>query len=76
MATAKFVGGNSYRNLVSCCHDCNSRKKQRPAEELLRWLFRERRLSAPDVRGRLRALHALKSGKLKPIVSGKQRGER
>ena len=30
------LGGNSYRNLVSCCHDCNSRKKQRPAGELLR----------------------------------------
>lgn len=60
------LGGNSYRNLVSCCHDCNSKKKERPAEELLRWLFRERRLSAADLRSRLRTLRALKAGKLKP----------
>jgi 5-methylcytosine-specific restriction endonuclease McrA len=62
------LGGNSYRNLVSCCHDCNSKKKERPAGELLRWLFRERRLSAAELRGRLRALQALKTGKLIPKV--------
>jgi 5-methylcytosine-specific restriction endonuclease McrA len=62
------LGGNSYRNLVSCCHDCNSKKKERPAEELLRWLFRERRLSASDLRRRLRALRALKAGKLIPAI--------
>ncbi len=62
------LGGNSYRNLVSCCHDCNSKKKQRPAEELLRWLFRERRISSAELRGRLRALHALKAGKLIPQI--------
>ncbi len=62
------LGGNSYRNLVSCCHDCNSRKKERPAEDLLRWLFRERRISSAELRGRLRALHALKAGKLIPQI--------
>ena len=62
------LGGNSYRNLVSCCFDCNSRKKEGPAQELLRWLFRERRLSAYEFRARLRALQALKAGKLKPQV--------
>lgn len=61
-------GGNSYRNLVSACHDCNSMKKDRHAQELLRWLFRERRLSATDFRARLRALQALKAGKLIPPI--------
>jgi len=60
------LGRNSYRNLVSCCHDCNAVKKARPAHELLRWLFRERRLDSSELRGRLRALNALKAGKLVP----------
>ncbi|HET9802060.1 MAG TPA: HNH endonuclease [Candidatus Acidoferrum sp.] len=62
------LGGNSYRNLVSCCHDCNARKKERSAEELLRWLFRERILNSLELRGRFRALSALKQGKLVPII--------
>src|SRR5258708_6458091 len=53
------LGQNSYRNLVSCCLDCNSLKAERPAVELVRWLYRERRLSAVDLRGRLRALDDL-----------------
>ena len=60
------LGRNSYRNLVSCCHDCNAVKKARPAHELLRWLFRERRLDSSELRGRLRALNSLKAGKLVP----------
>lgn len=64
------LGGNSYRNLVSCCHDCNSKKKDRPAAEFLRWLYRERRLSAADLSGRLRALDELAAGKLKPPLPG------
>jgi hypothetical protein len=63
-------GGNSYRNLVSCCPDCNSQKGERSAEEHLRWLFRERRLGADDLIGRLRALDDLAAGKLIPPVPG------
>ncbi len=59
-------GRNSYRNLVSCCRDCNSKKGQTPAEDFLRWLFRERRLTAAELTARLRALDALASGKLPP----------
>lgn len=62
------LGGNSYRNLVSACHDCNSEKKERPAEEFLRWLFRERKLNSAELRGRFRALRALKAGKLVPCI--------
>jgi len=59
-------GRNSYRNLVSCCLECNSQKGERPAEEFLRWLFRERRLGADDLARRVRALDDLAAGKLKP----------
>jgi hypothetical protein len=62
------MGGNSYRNLVSCCTECNSLKKDRRAEDFLRWLYREERLSAGELSGRLRALKALASGKLRPAL--------
>lgn len=61
-------GGNSYRNLVSCCLDCNPRKKDLPAEDFLRRLYRERRLSAKDLSERLLAVQALAAGKLRPQV--------
>jgi 5-methylcytosine-specific restriction endonuclease McrA len=64
------LGRNSYRNLVSCCVDCNSQKGERPAEEFLRWLYRERRLSDAELGGRLRALDELAAGKLKPLLPG------
>ena len=63
-------GGNSYRNLVSCCVDCNSEKGERPAEGFLRGLYRERHLSAGELSGRLRALDELAAGKLKPPLPG------
>jgi 5-methylcytosine-specific restriction endonuclease McrA len=61
-------GRNSYRNLVSACLECNSQKGERPAEDFLRWLYRERRLTAAELRGRLRALDAVAAGKLRPAV--------
>ena len=59
-------GRNSYRNLVSSCVECNSQKGGKAAEEFLRKLYRERRLSALELTARLRALDALASGKLPP----------
>ena len=59
-------GSNSYRNLVSCCLQCNSQKRDRSAGDFLRWLYRERRLTAAELAERLRALDALASGKLPP----------
>ena len=64
------LGLNSYRNLVSSCVDCNSEKGERNAEEFLRWLYRERRLSNNELKGRLRALDELAAGKLKPLIPG------
>ena len=63
-------GRNSYRNLVSCCVDCNSKKGERPAKEFLRSLYREHRLSDAEFGGRLRALDDLAAGKLLPPIPG------
>ena len=60
------LGPGSYRNLVSCCLECNSDKGQKPAPDFLRFLYRERRLTAAELTCRLRALDALASGKLPP----------
>jgi hypothetical protein len=61
-------GTNSYRNLVSCCLDCNSLKADRDAVEFVRSLYRDRRLSNDELSSRLRALDDLAAGKLKPPV--------
>ena len=62
-------GGNSSRNLVSCCLKCNSQKGERSALDFLRRLYRERRLSDSELADRLRALDALVSGKLRPAIA-------
>ncbi len=63
-------GRNSYRNLVSCCPDCNTKKSELSAEDFVRSLYREHILSASDLKARLRALDALAAGKLKPSLPG------
>ncbi len=60
------MGRNSYRNLVSCCLECNSQKGQCCADDFLRSLYRKRLLTAAELADRLRALDALASGKLPP----------
>ena len=60
------LGGNSYRNLVSSCRECNSLKRERQAPDFLRWLYQEGRLSSADLRACVRALKQLASGKLRP----------
>jgi hypothetical protein len=62
-------GLNSYRNLVSCCAECNSRKGETAAGDFLRWLYRERRITAAELTVRLHALDALAAGKLRPILA-------
>lgn len=62
-------GHNSYRNLVSCCLACNSRKGEQNAARFLRWLYRERRLDATELSERLRALDTLAAGKLRPRLA-------
>lgn len=63
------MGLNSYRNLVSCCLECNARKGPCRADDFLRSLFRDRQLTASELAGRLRALDALAAGKLRPPLA-------
>jgi hypothetical protein len=60
-------GRNSYRNLVSCCIECNTRKGDHPAPDFLRTLYRLGRLTPAELDGRLRALKDLAAGKLRPV---------
>jgi hypothetical protein len=62
------AGRNSYRNLVSSCMECNTQKGEKPADDFLRRLYRERRLTAAELAARLSALDALSSGKLRPSL--------
>jgi HNH endonuclease len=65
-------GSNGYRNLVSSCAECNSQKGERRAEDFLRWLCREGRLSTGELSGRLRALARLAPGKLLPPLENRK----
>ena len=65
-------GRNSYRNLVSCCSDCNSQKGERKAEDFVRKLFRLRRLNPKEFNNRLNALNGLADGKRKPALNSLQ----
>jgi predicted DNA-binding transcriptional regulator len=62
-------GSNSYRNLVSCCVECNSQKGETSAEDFLRSLYRLRRITSAELEARLRALEALAAGELRPILA-------
>jgi 5-methylcytosine-specific restriction endonuclease McrA len=62
-------GSNSYRNLVSCCVQCNMQKRERDAEEFLRWLYRENSWSNAELAERLRALRDLAAGRLRPVLA-------
>lgn len=64
------MGTNSYRNLVSCCTECNSLKGDRCAEDFLRWLYREGRFTSGELTARLRTLKSLAAGKLRPRLPG------
>jgi len=59
-------GRNSYRNLVSCCVECNGGKCDRSAPDFLRLLYRKGRLTAAELDARLQALKDLAAGKLRP----------
>jgi predicted DNA-binding transcriptional regulator len=62
-------GTNTYRNLVSCCVECNAQKGQTAADDFLRSLCRQRRITSAELEARLNALEALAAGKLRPILA-------
>jgi len=61
-------GRNSYRNLVSCCMECNFHKGERPAPDHLRDLYRQGRLTPAELDAQLARLQDLAAGKLCPRV--------
>ncbi len=61
-------GKNSYRNLVSCCTECNTQKGETAAEDFLRTLCRQRRITSAELASRLRALDALAAGEIRPVL--------
>jgi 5-methylcytosine-specific restriction endonuclease McrA len=63
------LGPNSYRNLVSCCRECNSRKGERPAPGFLRSLYREGRIVGAELIRGLQSLKDLAAGKLRPVLA-------
>jgi len=63
------TGGNSYRNLVAACRECNNRKNDSSAEDYLRLLYRESFLSNDELKERLLKIDQLKNGELKPAVA-------
>ena len=65
-------GKNSYRNLVSCCVDCNSQKGETDAQDFLRLLARQRRLTPAELAERLHKLDALAAGELRPDLAAPQ----
>jgi hypothetical protein len=62
------MGPNSYRNLVSCCVECDTQKGETVAEDFLRGLYCDGRLTAPELAGRLRSVEALAAGNLRPAL--------
>jgi 5-methylcytosine-specific restriction endonuclease McrA len=68
-------GRNSYRNLVSACVECNVQKGVTPADDFLRALYRDRRLTGEELAGRIRALDALAAGDLRPALQGQVPGQ-
>ncbi|HKW63979.1 MAG TPA: HNH endonuclease [Candidatus Acidoferrum sp.] len=63
-------GRNSYRNLVSCCMECNFRKSDNPAPDFLRTLYRQGRLTPSELDAALQKLQDLAAGKLRPAIPG------
>lgn len=61
-------GGNSYRNIVAVCHECNSRKAGKNGDDFVRILYRDGVLSQNDLEKRLAMIEQVIEGELKPEV--------
>jgi len=59
---------NSYRNIVSTCHECNTTKQGRSGEDFVRGLYRDGLLSQAESKDRLAALESLRAGELMPCL--------
>ena len=61
-------GGNSYRNIVAACHECNSHKQGADGADFIRALYRRGVLSQAELEVRLGAIEELKAGHLIPPI--------
>lgn len=61
-------GENSYRNVVTACHSCNSLKNAIPADDFIRSLYRRGVLNDKELEQRLIAIEKLKNAELKPDI--------
>jgi len=62
-------GGNSYRNIVASCHQCNAKKQGGSAEDYVRQLYRKVLLSEEEFESRISAIEALREGRIKPEIN-------
>jgi len=62
-------GGNSYRNIVASCHQCNTKKQGGSAEDYVRQLYRKVLLSEEEFESRISAIEALREGRIKPEIN-------
>jgi hypothetical protein len=61
-------GDHSFRNIVVCCHECNSSKQGQDAAEFLRAKYRTGLLSQAELLERLATLEKLQLGQLIPEI--------
>ena len=59
-------GNNSYKNIVTSCHKCNTTKLASDAHDFIRGLYRKGLLNETEFEDRQSAVEALKNGELKP----------
>ena len=61
-------GDNSYRNIVCCTFEMNTRKGDVAAEDFLRSLYRSGFLTEKDLEDRLSMVALISSGALQPVI--------
>jgi 5-methylcytosine-specific restriction endonuclease McrA len=68
MPQAGPMQDHSYKNVVACCFECNTRKQAKDARDFLRNLYRDGLLTAEEHISRTERLEELVSGKLMPNI--------
>jgi DNA-binding transcriptional ArsR family regulator len=63
-------GDNSYRNIVACTFEANTRKGDKDPIEFLRQVFREGIISEEEFKAQVELLKQISSGELKPDLVG------
>lgn len=68
VVAAMEKGNNSHRNIVACCHECNSLKQGAPVEDFLRSLYRRAVLSQDDLTVAIARIAKLQAGQLAIVL--------